>query len=109
VHPDAILNNGSLQWRQIDDSTVEVSARSSTGTASARFIFDAAGDIVAMVADRPMSADGTTVPTEWRGSYSDYREIGGYRIPMHGEVGWQLADGLFTYWRGDVVAYGTAK
>lgn len=106
VHPDAILNNGTLSWRHIDASTVEVTASSATGTASASFSFDAAGDIVGMVAaDRPMSVAAGTVPTPWIGSYSDYREIGGYRIPAHGEVSWQLADGLFTYWRGDIVAY----
>jgi len=109
VHPDAILNNGALSWRQLDPATVEVSARSATGPASVNFSFDAAGDIVAMVAaDRPMSQDGTTIPTPWKGSFSDYRELGGYRIPTHGEVGWQLADGLFTYWRGDIVAYAAS-
>jgi hypothetical protein len=106
VHPDAILNNGALRWRQIDPQTVEVTGQSSAGPASVSFSFDDAGDIVGMIAaERPMSVDGGTIPTVWQGSYSDYRKIGGYRIPMHGEVGWQLADGLFTYWRGDIVAY----
>ena len=110
VHPDAILGNSALQWRQLDASTVEVTGQSQGGPASVEFTFDAAGDIVAMrAADRPMAVDGTTVPTEWRGTYSDYREIGGYRIPLHGEVGWQLADGLFTYWRGDIVAYDAGR
>ncbi len=106
VHPDAILNNDSLQWRQIDERTVHVTAQSSTGAASATFTFDAAGDIVGMLAsDRPMSVAGGTVPTRWRGSYSNYRTMGRYRIPTHGEVGWELPDGLFTYWRGDIVLY----
>lgn len=108
VHPNAILNNAALSWRQIDATTVEVTARSATGPASATFSFDAAGDITGMVADdRPMSVGTGTVPTAWIGSYSDYREMGGYRIPAHGEVGWQLEDGIFTYWRGDIVAYET--
>ena len=106
VHPDAILNNGALSWRQLDPTTVEVSARSATGSASATFSFDQAGDIVGLVAtDRPMSQGAGTVPTPWIGSFSDYRQMGGYRIPAHGEVGWLLDDGLFTYWRGDIIAY----
>ena len=106
VHPDAILNNGALHWEQLDGRTVEVTAESGTGRASVMFMFDADGDIVGMLApDRPMSVDVGTVPTKWRGSYAEYRHVGAYRIPTHGEVGWEFPDGLFTYWRGDIVAY----
>lgn len=107
VYPDAILNNASLAWRQIDDRTVEVTAHSATGPAAVRFIFDEAGDIVRMESDdRPMGIDGgKTVPTPWHGLYGKYTQFGSYRIPSYGEVGWVLADGLFTYWHGTVVIY----
>jgi hypothetical protein len=85
---------------------VEVSAQSKSGRAAIRFIFDANGDIARMEADdRPMTVDGKTVPTRWHGIYADYRQLGGYRIPTYGEVGWVLSDGFFTYWKGEVVAY----
>lgn len=106
THPDAILNIASLEWRLIDERTAEVSARSATGTARLRFIFDGAGDVVGMQADdRPMSVDGKTVPMQWHGTYGDYRQFGRYRLPSHGEVGWVLPGGLFTYWRGELVGY----
>jgi hypothetical protein len=107
VHPDAILNTAGLAWRQLDASTVEVSADSGAGPARIRFMFDAAGDIVRMEADdRPMSADGAAaVPTPWHGIYGDYRKFGRYRIPAYGEVGWVLESGLFTYWHGRLTAY----
>jgi hypothetical protein len=106
VHPDAILNVASLKWRMIDQRTAEVSARSATGSATLRFIFDEAGDVARMEADdRPMSVGSATVPMPWQGSYRDYRQYGAYRLPAHGEVGWLLPDGLFTYWRGELVAY----
>jgi hypothetical protein len=106
VYPDAILNNGALTWRQLDDTTVEVAANSREGPATARFSFDANGDIVGIVADdRPMTVGDAIVPTTWRGSYSRYGQIGSYRIPLYGEVGWELPDGLFTYWRGEVTSY----
>lgn len=109
LYPDAILNARGLKWRQIDETTVEVSARSAHGTAALRFVFDGSGDIVGVQADdRPMTVGDRTVPTPWRGTFSKYRKFGSYRIPSYGEVGWVLDDGLFTYWQGQVVAYEAA-
>jgi len=109
VYPDAILNAQGLTWRQINDTTVEVSAQSAHGAAALRFLFDGNGDIVAMQADdRPMIVGDETVPTPWHGIYGAYKQFGPYRIPSYGEVGWVLADGLFTYWTGEVVAYEPA-
>lgn len=106
VHPDAILNNTQLRWRQIDDDEVEVTATSRTGPASVRLFFDPSGDIVGLeAADRPMTVGSTTVPTLWKGSFSRYRQFGRYRIPSYGEVSWMLPDGPFTYWKGEVIAY----
>lgn len=106
VHPDAILNNAMLSWRQVSDGVVEVSGPSNAGPAGVTFLFDKAGDIVGLEAsERPMSVGGTTVPTPWQGSFSKYRQFGRYRLPSYGEVGWALPDGLFTYWRGEVTMY----
>ncbi len=106
VLPDAILSNAGLAWRVLDATTVEVTARSPSGSASIRFGFDAAGDIVTIEADdRPMAVDGTTQPTRWIGAFSDYRQFGRYRVPTRSEVGWMLPDGLFTYWRGELTSY----
>lgn len=106
-YPDAILGNAAIAWRQLDERTVEATAQSRAGPATVRFTFDAAGDIVEMRADdRPMSTEGgRTVPTPWQGSFSNYAQLGRYRIPTHGEVGWALPDGFFTYWRGTITAY----
>jgi hypothetical protein len=106
LHPDAILNNTELAWRQLSETSVEVSAPTGSRPASVRFILDAAGDIVAMEADdRPMTVGNTTVPTPWRGTYGAYKRFGRYRIPSYGEVGWVLPEGLSIYWRGEVTAY----
>lgn len=109
VHPDAILNNAELSWRQMSDDAVEVTGPSNSGPASVTFFFDEAGDITGMeAADRPMSVGKTTVATRWKGSFGRYKQYGRYRIPSYGEVGWVLPDGLFTYWRGEVISYEAA-
>ncbi len=108
LHPDAILNNGALHWSQRDERTVEVTGTTATGTASLQLSFDAAGDIVGSLApDRPMTVGKGTVPTRWRGSFGNYRQFGAYRIPSHGEVSWDLPEGPFTYWRGEITSYET--
>ena len=40
----------------------------------------------------------------WEGVFSDYREIGGVRIPARGEVAWVEDGEPFTYFRGEIVA-----
>lgn len=106
IYPDAILNSTQLVWQQLDARTVSVTAPSRNGPATLRFSFDEHGDIVAMVADdRPMDRGGVAVPAVWRGRYGQYRQFGAYRIPSWGEVGWELPDGLFTYWQGELTSY----
>jgi hypothetical protein len=48
---------------------------------------------------------GKAVPGNWFGLFSDYKEFSGYRIPARGEVGWDLAAGRFSYWRGEIIAF----
>jgi hypothetical protein len=43
--------------------------------------------------------------TPWIGHFAEYERVRGMMVPRAGEVGWELPDGRFTYWRGHV---GTA-
>ena len=108
--PYAILGNPALHWREVDASTVEVSAKTADGrTATVRLIFDAAGDIIASEADdRPRETEGRFVPTRWRGDFSDYREFDGVRLPAHAEVAWVLPGGPYVYFRADILSYDVA-
>lgn len=104
--PHAMLHNPALAWRQIDATTVEVSAPSIGGPARVRLILED-GDIARIEADdRPRTAGRRMVATKWRGYCDDYREMGGCRIPTRARVSWLLDDGPFEYWRGKVTAYG---
>ncbi|PZD71157.1 hypothetical protein C1752_07885 [Acaryochloris thomasi RCC1774] len=99
--PDALLNNSSLQWRELDPSSVEVAA--GPERAAVRFDFDLNGNIVRSSApDRPRLVEGQEIETPWFGTFADYKVLGGYRIPTRGEVSWLLEDGPFCYWRGRI-------
>lgn len=104
--PDTILNNPELAWDQIDESTVSVTAHTKDGPVIVEFSFDDQGDIVeAFAPSRPMSVKGGSVDTPWRGKFFDYRKLGPRRIPTRAEVGWELPDGFYLYFRGTIDSY----
>ena len=93
--PHAMLHNPQLSWREIDATTVEVSAESQAGAARVRLIFEN-GDIARVEADdRPRMLGRRIIPTRWQGRCCDYREVNGlsYPDPRSGELavaGWSV-------------------
>ena len=103
--PHAMPYNAQLSWREIDATTVEVSAESPGGLARVRLIFEN-GDITYVEADdRPRAAGRHIVPTRWQGRCCDYREVNGCRIPTRAVASWLLEDAPFEYWRGRITAF----
>jgi hypothetical protein len=98
-NPGAVLSNPDLHFEERPHGAVRVWT-----VDPSRFIdlvFDESGDIVRTFCDnRPLRDRG---PTSWEGRFADYEEHGGLRVPTRGEVAWLLPDGVFTYWRGDLV------
>jgi hypothetical protein len=88
--PQAMVANQELEWRQIDDRTVEVATRFQEGRLEVFLHFDAKGDIVVSTADaRPRDVGGRAVDTPFRGDFRDYAVLGGVRAPTtaRGELG----------------------
>lgn len=103
--PEAILYNRALAWQRLSAAEFEVSAESSGGLAAVRIKLNDEGDITQVDADdRPMGAGKDSVPMPWRGTFGNYGEVGGFRMPRTGEVRWLLPKGDFVYWRGEITA-----
>jgi hypothetical protein len=103
--PAAMAANGALAWRTCDACTAEVAAPAEPGAPAVTFEFDGVGDIIRASSEaRPLRQDGVWVPTPWSGDFSDYRELGGMRMPTSAEVGWDLPGGRFVYWRARVTS-----
>jgi hypothetical protein len=100
--PFAMGANRELSWRQLDDGDVEVSTLVGGIAATVRLAFDDLGLIRKASAIRPRVAGGAFVDTPWVGEFGDYVELGGIRVPGSAEVSWELPEGPFTYWRGEV-------
>ena len=103
--PHAILANRELQWRELDEQTVEVGTVVGSTRVTVQLEFDADGDIVGTWCEaRPRTEAKQAVPRPWAGSFGDYAVVGGIRVPTRGEVRWELPDGPFVYWRGTITS-----
>lgn len=103
--PPALVANQELEWQELDDRTVEVGTRVVSPPVAVRLHFDAAGDIVgASAAARPRLEGKRTIERPFGGTFGDYRELGGVRVPTTAEVAWELPDGPFPYFRGRLTA-----
>jgi hypothetical protein len=102
--PYAIGANSDLAWRPLDENDVEVATVVGGRRAAVRLALDADGLIRRASAVRPRMAGGEFVDTPWIGEFGDYVELGGIRVPRKAEVRWELSDGPFAYWRGEVTS-----
>jgi uncharacterized protein DUF6544 len=104
--PQAMATNPALEWRQVDESTVEVATRVARERVAMLLHFDAAGDIVgASTEARPRMVGKQVVDAPWSAVLGEYREFNGVRLPATAEVSWLLSDGPFTYFRGRVTGW----
>ena len=101
--PDAILHNRDLSWREVDDSTIAVTA--GTVDTACEVVLGLGPDqriVSAFCADRAASATPPFAPMPWRGQFSDYRQTNGRWIPSAAQVGWVIDGKVDTYWKGRI-------
>ena len=107
--PAAMAHNHELQWREMDERTVEVATSVAGPRLAVLLRFDDAGDVVvASCDDRPRAVGRSSIETPWAGEFSEYRVLGGVRVPARVEVRWDLPEGPFVYFRGQLteLAFG---
>ena len=102
--PHAIGSNPELSWRELEDGSVEVSTLIGGTAASVRLELDDSGLIRTVSGIRPRLAGRTSVDTPFVGRFGDYLELGKIRVPASAEVSWELPEGPFTYWRGELAS-----
>jgi hypothetical protein len=101
--PTALLPSAGVRWDAVDDSTARATLSDSGTTVSMDVHFAASGEIERITAARHRDVKGTPVLTPWVGHYRDYSRVEGMMVPGESEVGWELPDGWFPYWRGRAV------
>jgi hypothetical protein len=95
--PTAFLSD-NITWREIDDRNVAATITDKGVTASGIFHFNDENEIVAFISSGRFRND-TGKMTPWSGTWSNYREFNGFRIPAEGNAVWNAPDGDFEYVR----------
>lgn len=101
--PDAMLHNRDLSWREVDASTIAVTAGS--GDTACEVVLGLGPDkriISAFCADRAASATPPFASMPWRGEFSDYHQENGRWIPSAAQVGWVIDGNIDIYWKGRI-------
>jgi hypothetical protein len=97
--PYAFVGN-TVQWAPIDSHSARATLRYEGPPASALVEVDDEGRLIRLTAERYRDiGGGKSALTRWRGSYREYREFGGFRVPTSVEVAWDLDTGSFSYAR----------
>ncbi|MEG4046649.1 DUF6920 family protein [Microcoleus sp. Pol17_C1] len=112
-YPTRLLPSQGVRWEAIDNSSARATLQDGDTAVSLDFRFDQAGLIASIRTEaRPRTVNGGLVFAPWIGRFWDYELRDGMRIPLSGEVAWQLPDGsLLPYWRGRItnIAYEFAR
>jgi len=103
-YPTALIPSESLKWSEIDSTRALATLTDSGITISLEFHFNEAGEATGVFTqERYYEEDGKYKLETWRGYHSKYQEINGMRIPLEGEVEWQLPSGRLPYWKGRII------
>jgi hypothetical protein len=97
----------ALTWNARGDRTLRVELRDGDTHATVSMDVDQEGAITACRGRRPRMVSGKRFALgDWSAEFGDYRQFGDLRMPESGSVSWDLPDGRFTYWRGEIVDAG---
>lgn len=100
--PPMMINHPGLQWSVAGIATLRLRDLHDATGSTVDIEIDGDGRPAAFRADRPRAAGERSVITPWSGTCGEYREIEGVRIATKLEVSWELPDGMFTYYHGEV-------
>ena len=101
--PTALLPSQGVKWSAADDSTARATLSDCGTTVTLEFRFNDRGEIIEVFApDRFREVKGRYEPTPWTGRFSNYQEREGVKIPLEGEVEWQVWGKPLPYWRGTI-------
>jgi hypothetical protein len=98
------LSHPWLDFDAVDSHTLKVALKRGPAPVEVTMEVDDEGRVLDVQAKgRPRLIGNATLATDWFGSFTDYREFGGMRMPARCDHAWALPDGRFHYFRSEVV------
>lgn len=103
-YPTALFDSRFVTWEAVDAAHARATLHVADVRVTATFVFGEDGYPRSMSAERYHDSGGLH---GWGGTYSDWRDVGGMRVPFEAEVSWKLDEGTFTYahWRMESFTY----
>ncbi len=102
--PTALLPASGVVWSAIDGSHALVALTDSGVKVSLEFTFNEKDEITCIYSPgRYREVGGKYELTPWLVQVRAYEERGGMRIPLEGEMSWQLPEGPQPYWKGRII------
>jgi hypothetical protein len=100
-YPTALLPGHGVQWEAVDEQSARATLTDGAIPVTMTFRFHPDGPIDTVRAEsRGRMVNGKETGVPWQGRFWDYADRHGMRVPLQGEVAWDLPQGLTTYWRG---------
>lgn len=104
-YPAAILRQKQIQWRQIEDSTLQAVIHYADVKATMEYRFDDGLIRSIYTPDRERTVGSQSIPTPWLGEFDHYEKQSGMLVPSSGQISWILSTGKFTYFSGKIRDY----
>ncbi len=104
-----LLNHATLECNAAGPSTLRFQDREDPTAATVDLDLSAEGCPLASHAIRPRLVGKQSGLTPWSGIASEFREYDGLRVATHLEVICHLAEGPFTYFRGELTSFKAVK
>lgn len=107
--PTALLPSAGVEWEAIDDGSARATLEDHDVTASVVFHFDEHDEIARVTTVRYRQETDEYLP--WVGSFGEYEDHDGVRVPTEAAVAWSMPAGEVPYWRAtiDEITYRPAR
>ena len=102
--PPMLLNHPTLEWNALGPFMLRLRERQDPTGATVDLELSEEGRPLVCRANRPRLVGKQAVLTPWSGTASEFREHEGLRVPTRLEVTWELPEGEFTYFRGEITS-----
>jgi hypothetical protein len=104
-YPTAFLPSQGVRWQPVDDRSARASLTDGALSVTMLFRFGEDGLPRSVRAEgRARTVGKSVVMTPWEGTYSNYQDRDGMRVPLTSEVAWLTPDGRKSYWRGTITS-----
>lgn len=96
--PSAALSR-PIAWEPIDDRHARGVLRAAGSEVRAVFVFDEAGRVLRLEAERYMGGGDDAKVRPWMARCTEWKRVRGVEVPVEGDVAWNLPEGEFSYYR----------